>query len=372
MRNKVFVCIFAVLLALLSVLTVALPKKDFSDNENRVLAAFPTFNAKNVKDGTFTRGVADYMSDHYVLRDFWVSLKTVTALATGKTENNGVYLGKDHCLIDGFSEADTARFDQNCAALERFVHTAKQECGVTVKSLIAPTATQIWADRLPALAVTADAAPLFERLSAVPGFVDTRAALSSHSGEEIYYRTDHHWTDLGAYYAYTQYCAACGAKAPSHDAFAPETVSDSFFGTLYSRFGLFTWRYADTVAAPAAAQSVTLTNSKGEQFSSVYFPEKLSGKDKYLYFLGGNDSKIEIATGADTGKKLLLIKDSYANSFLPYLLGDYDSVTVVDMRYYPDSVLRLLREGDYTDALVLYNLKSFASDQYVRFIDLED
>ncbi|MBQ9507708.1 MAG: hypothetical protein IJR51_11180 [Clostridia bacterium] len=372
MRNKIFVSIFAVLLALLSVLTLALPKKDFSPNENRMLATFPKLTAETLKSGKFTLGVSDYLTDHYVLRDFWVSLKTVTTLAVGKKENNGVYLGKGHTMIDGFTDADTAQFGENCDALERFVAAAKSEYGVEVKTLIAPTATQILADRLPAFAVTADALPLFERLGAIPGFVDVRNVLTEHKDEYIFYRTDHHWTDLGAYLSFTQYQAARGLTAAAHEAYAPETVSDAFYGTLYSRFGLFTWRYADTVCAPADRGGVTMTNSKGEQTASIYSPAGLEGKDKYLYFLGGNDSKLEIETAANTGRSLLLVKDSYANSFLPYLIGEYDRITVVDMRFYAEPVLWLLRDGGYTDALVLYNLKSFASDQYVRFIDLSD
>ena len=175
-------------------------------------------------------------------------------------------------------------------------------------------------------------------------------------------------------YSYAAVQAAAGEEAPPYEAFSPETVTEEFFGTLYSRFGFFAGVAPDSIVTPAASAlgEVTRTDAKGNESPSVYAPEKLNEKDKYLYFLGGNDAVVEITAANRTGKKLLLVKDSYANAFLPYLLHDYDAVTVVDPRYYPGSVLRLAQQGGYTQAMVLYNLKSFASDTYIQFLPLAD
>lgn len=373
MKHKIFLAVFAVLVAALSLLTLLLPKKDFSPNENRMLASFHAPDGKTLADGSFMKDLSEFLSDHFVGRDLWVSLNTVTALLSGKRENNGVYLCRDGSMIDGFAEKDAAMFEKNLPAVKEF-ETVLREKGIPLTTVVAPTATQLYPEKLPAFAVTVDAEPLFAALREIPGFVDVGPALSSEKDGELYYRTDHHWTGRGAYLAYAAVRAAQGLQARPYEDFLPETVTQDFFGTLYSRFGLFTGAKGDAIVTPGAAAlgEMTVTDSKGNVRDSIYAPEKLEEKDKYLYFLGGNDSVVEIETRNHTGRRLLLIKDSYANAFLPYLLPDYDAVTVIDPRYYPGSVLKLAAEGGYTEAMVLYNLKSFASDQYVRFLPLED
>jgi len=369
MKNKIFISVFALLLAALSVLTLALPKKSFSENENRALAEFPVFSAETIRDGSFTAGLSDWLSDHFALRDFWVSVKAAVSVAAGKRENGGVYLAKDGSYIDGFSISDMQFFETNAAALESFTNIMKINYNINVISLISPTATEIYAEKLPRFAFTADSGAMFDTLNKIPGFVDVRNALSENADKYIFYRTDHHWTALGAYIAYVQYKNALGEAPLSEGEFDIKTISDDFYGTLYSRFALFIKKNADTVSAPdeTALTDIKLTNSGGETFDSIYFPEKLSEKDKYLCFLGGNDSIVEIETGSLSGRRLLLIKDSYANSFLPYIINDYEYIAVIDLRYYTGSVTELAEREGITDALVLYNLKSFASDRYFRF-----
>ncbi len=371
MKNKIFVAAFALLLAVICILNIALPKKEFSDNENRYLAVFPEASFDSVKSGEFMSKLSEYLADHFVLRDGWVTLKSLAESALLKTENNGVFRGKDGYLIDSFDEKSAAGFDDNLASVAEFTQTAAQNYGIDVKTVIAPTATQILSDKLPAFAVTADGNALLDKAAAVPGVVDVRAALAEHRDEYIYYRTDHHWTALGAYYAYAAYRAAFGASAAPYEAFQVEIAAEPFFGTTYSRFGRFFGVRGDVVSAPAydAAKHAALTNSKGETHDSIYFPESVSGKDKYLYFLGGNDSRMTVKTPTKNGKTLLLIKDSYANSFLPYLCGDYETIILLDLRYYLSTVSSLIESENVTDILILYNLKSFSEDKNIRFIN---
>lgn len=373
MRNKIFLSIFSVLVAALSLLTLLLPKKDFSPNENRMLAAFKAPSAENLADGSFMKDLGEYLSDHFVGRDLWVSVNTLAALASGKRENNGVYTAKGGGLIDGFAEKDAKLFDENVRAVRDF-GAALEELSIPLTAIVAPTATQVYPEKLPSLAVVKDSEPLFAELAEIPGYVDVRPALTAAKDEPIFYHTDHHWTGYGAYVAYAALRTAQGGTVREYGAYQPQTVTDSFFGTLYSRFGLFAGIKPDSIVTPAAEAlgGVTMTDPKGNVRESIYAPEKLEEKDKYLYFFGGNDSVIEIAAENSTGRRLLLVKDSYANAFLPYLIPDYDEITVIDPRYYPGSVLQKAKEGEYTEVMVLYNLKSFASDSYVRFLPLTD
>lgn len=371
MKNKIFTGVFALLLFGLTALTLLLPKKTFSETEKRDLAAFPSLSADTVLDGSFQSGLSDYLGDHFVCRDLFISADSAFSLALGKTGQNGVYLTKNG-LMDSFYASDAKRFDENVEALTAFSGLLSER-NVAFRALIVPTATQVYADRLPTGATDLDSAPFFERLKTVPGYVDVRDALSAHRDQKLYYQTDHHWTAIGAYLAYSAYKESIGETPETLDSFRLQTVADEFYGTLYSRFGLFLPVFSDTVEAPSpdVLGPLTVVNSKNETTHSIYAPERLSGKDKYLYFLGGNDSVLHITTEAENGRRLMLIKDSYANSFLPYLIRDYEAITVVDLRYLnSDLVLNMIEKEGITDVLVLYNLKSFASDSGVPLLTL--
>lgn len=371
MRNKIFVSVFAVILASLIILTVFLPKKDFSDNENRVLASFPVLSVETLKDGSFTADFSEYIADHFAFRDVWVSIKSLAESALLKTSNNDVFNGKDGYLIDSFNVEDASVFDNNLNSVKEFEKSMKDNYSINVKTIIAPTATQILSDKLPPFAVTSDGEAMINHAQdELDGFINVYSVLEQHKDEYIYYKTDHHWTDLGAYYAYTQYKASLGETAPDREKIDTDTVTTSFFGTTYSRFGRFFGIDADTIHAPSKKYigNMTVTDSKGNTSDSIYHPEKIIEKDKYLYFLGGNDSIVTIDTENKNGKTLLLLKDSYANSFLPYIIGDFEKIIVIDMRYYPGIINYLIEESNVTDILILYNVKSFAEDRYIQFI----
>lgn len=367
---KTVAALFSALLAAVCVLNFALPKKEFSENENRYLARFPSLTFQTVRDGSFMSGLSEYVADHFVLRDGWVTLKSLCGSALLKQENNGVFQGKDGYLIDSFDESVADGFGENLETVRSFVRSVKQSSGIDVFTLIAPTAATVLRNKLPSAAVTADGEALLAQAETLPGFVGTLDALSAHRDESIYYRTDHHWTALGAYYAYREYMTATGREPKPLESFRLEDVSDAFYGTTYSRFGRFIGIRPDILRAPAAALAAdtVLLNGRNEPHASLYYPEKLTEKDKYLYFLGGNDSIMRLQTNAGTGRRLLLIKDSYANSFLPYLINEFDEIEILDMRYYTGEVSELFDGGTVTDVLILYNLKSFCEDKYIRFI----
>ena len=86
----------------------------------------------------------------------------------------------------------------------------------------------------------------------------------------------------------------------------------------------------------------------------------LEKKDKYELFLGGNYAKAVLRTGVENGKHLLLVKDSFANSLVPFLCGDYETITMVDLRYCREKIQPLADEAD--DVLVLYEITNFAAD----------
>ncbi|MCR5041029.1 MAG: hypothetical protein K6C36_02875 [Clostridia bacterium] len=365
MKNRIFVAILAACLLFLSVGTLAAPKKDYSETENRYLAEFPALSAETVLDGRFTQGVSKWCADHFIFRDLWVSVKTLCDRAALKTSENGVYRARDGSFIDSFDSQED--FYANLASVEKFADGFEG----SFRFIIAPNRAQIYPELLPALAPVADSAPLYGAASAAAGYVDTvapireRAALDPGAG--LYYLTDHHWTDEAAFIAYNAYRESLGLAPRDAGDFSVGTVAEDFYGTTWSRYGLFVRNGGDAISAPELGK-MTVTDSKGTVTDSIYHTEALEQKDKYTYFLGGNDGLVTVETGSEGGT-LLLVKDSYANCVLPYLCSDYAKIYVVDLRYYKGSVSGLIKDGGVTDALFLYNLKSFCEDKYVRFVN---
>ena len=347
--------IFGILvgLALASLLT---PEREFSPNENRYLQLKPSLTWTTLMDGTFTQKAEDYVADQIALRDIWMETSSLVQRAALRLEINDTWLGRDGRYFakvtpDTF---DTAQYEKNLAQVKAFFDAnPDKDC----RMMMVPTPAYMLRDDLPANAPLFDAEGCFDTLLSTMGgqAIDLRAALLPDAAN-MYYRTDHHWTSQGALTAYNAWCAATG-HAPQD--WRLETASTSFRGTLYSKVLLPDSPY-DTVsiASDAAIRSM---DCDGQVSNSLYSMAALEEKDHYKIFMGGNYAKVVIDTGANTGKSLLVVKDSFANSFLPFLVRDYDTITVLDLRFYREGVQPLADQAD--DVLVLYELTNFASDK---------
>ena len=230
----------------------------------------------------------------------------------------------------------------------------------------------IYPENVPANAPLLDEGAYLDQLSAAVQaaggrFVDVRQTLAEHKDEYIYYRTDHHWTSLGAYYAYQQLCGALGLT-PFDPAAHTALTAENFYGTHYSKAR--TWNAVpDTITYYDLPNSLTIYNvtAAGQpadgQTTGLYDTDKLNVYDKYAMFLHGNNglSRIE---GDGTGR-ILVIKDSYANCFAPYLTANYAQIDVVDFRNYNYGLDQLIADNDYDQILVLYSFDSFKSDPYL-------
>ena len=346
----------ALVLVGLSAASLLTPEREFSPNENRYLQLKPELSWSTLMDGTFTKKAEDYISDQIALRDMWMESASVVQRAAGRLEVNDTWLGRDGRYFakvtpDTF---DTAQYEKNLAQVRAFFDAnPDKDCRI----MMVPTPAYMLYDDLPANAPLFDAATCFDTLSDTLGSsaIDLRPALTADA-PNMYYRTDHHWTSEGALTAYGAWCAATGHERQDWQL---ETASTCFRGTLYSAVLLPDSPYDRvTIASDAAIRSM---DCDGTVSSSLYDMTALEEKDHYKVFMGGNYAKVVIDTGAATGKSLLVVKDSFANSFLPFLVKDYDTITVLDLRYFRESV-QPLADGA-TDVLVLYELTNFAADK---------
>ena len=364
--KKALVILFVAFIGGFLLLNIALPDRTMSDMENRNLAGKPALSLESVLSGRFESDAESYVTDQFALRDHWIALKAYAERLLGKRENNGVYICSD-TLIERIDEPDSDRLAANLSAVNRFAEGS----AVPVYFTLIPSAAEIWRDKLPAGAPRCDERALIEQLAAETkaAYIDTLSALSAHSGEVLYYRTDHHWTSLGALYGAQALLNGMGIETTLPADSAPVRVTDAFYGTLYSRSGA---RYIqpDGIDIYMPDEGITVTHIEGEKevVTGLYDEEKLAVKDKYAFFMGGNQPLAVVRTGSE-GQKLLLIRDSYADCEIPFLCGAFSEIHVLDLRYYRDSLSAYIEENGIDCVVISYSLRSFISDTNLFFLN---
>ncbi|HIW73274.1 MAG TPA: hypothetical protein H9684_03035 [Firmicutes bacterium] len=369
--NKKAVSIgFVVLLFGVTAVNLLTPQRDFSESENRYLQTLPSLNAEDIASGKYAQDFEKYTADQFVGRDGWIGLKTMAELALLKKDNQRVYFGGEGTLFDAEEAIDGERLAKNAQAAAALARALKENNpDFRASSLLVPTASAILTDRLPAFAPVPDQAAALETAAALlqsdAPLYDATGLLKSHTDLPLYYRTDHHWTTQAAYLVYAGWAAQNGLSPQPESAFTMKTVSDSFYGTLYSRANLPTIR-PDSVTAykPAEPETVSVLYDDGTVKDTLYREEYLEQKDKYSYFLGGNHARVEITTGTGNGRVLLLVQDSYAHCFVPFLTAHYERILVIDPRYFKEDIYTYAVENGATDLLLLYNLPNFSVDRY--------
>lgn len=337
--------------------------REFSDSENRMLAQFPEITLSSVFDGSFLEGLGDYTADQFPGRDAWISLNLKMNQLLGQKEAGGVYLCDDGYLIQIPGEPNWAQAERNLSAVESF---AAKYPDLSMVMTVAPNAVTVLSDLLPANAPARDQredlAWIQEHLEAVR-FCDVTDALLAHKDEGLYYKTDHHWTSLGAKYAFYAMTEALNIQAIKEEDYTAYPVSNTFEGTLSSKSGSHTSRDTVEICIPHTSIDYYVNYADtGENISSLYRRSALNQKDHYTVFFGGNHARVDITTTADTGRCLLLFKDSYANCMVQFLYPYYDHITMIDPRYYYDNIDLVIKSESITDVLFLYNADTFLSD----------
>jgi len=375
-RRLLFLRATAILaLALALLLDAALllsPRRTFSPLENRNLQQRPALTLRALASGRFETRFDTFLADQFPFRDAWVGLKAALDRLAGRTESNGVLLGRDGCLIQRFVAPDEDAYARTRDALAAFLN---RHGDLPQYVMVAPTAATVLRDKLPALADAGDESGYLDRLAAdlaatPAAFVDLRAdfADAAARGEQLYFRTDHHWTADGARLAYLALARAAGLSGESAD-YERVLLSDCFQGTLSAASGFRMgdsedlWAWLPVGDGPDYVVTWVAENRRG---ASLYAPECLDTRDKYAVYLGGNFPEVRVETTVDTDRTLLVLKDSYANALIPFLLPDYHRIVVVDPRYFTGDLEVLIQAEGVTEILLLYNAVTLAQDTALR------
>lgn len=367
-------CTGLLLLIGVSVFNLFWPKRTQIELENRSAAQFPDFRLEDLLDGSWQSDFSRWMQDQFLLRDQWINAQRATdEIAFQKVEEGGILLGKDRWLFTKlFTVPDStlAQMNKNVEAVADFAANYPGK----VTFLLVPSASAIYPEELPAGAPMIDENAMlddiFARIGESAAVLDLRDTFTACKDEYLYFKTDHHWTPHGAYRAYEQFCALKGLTPFDTSAQQPVTVS-GFQGTHYSATRL--WNVEDDVITYYPFENpMTIYRITGE---AQYEPQtteplintdKFNTRDKYAAFLDGNNG-YSVIEGNGTGS-ILVVKDSYANSFVPNLTQNYAKIGVVDFRNFKYGLDSTIEQEGYDEVLILYNFQTFIADTNLIYI----
>ena len=361
--SKFLTGLFCAFIGGMFLVSTLLPDREMSETENRYLQQAPTLSLESITDGTFMSQAEDYTADQIVGRDLWVALKAWCERLSGKQENNGVYFGKADTLLNRVNDPDPDDLQTRLDYVDALVGNVS----VPVYFGLIPSSSAVWADRLPDGAPTADELSYIQQMYFATGAatVDLAGPLTAHKGEDIYYRTDHHWTSLGAFYGANAIFEALGLEPLELSDYEKTTVTDQFYGTIYSTSGV-RWVRPDVIDTYVPDDGVHVTSWFGAQPSegSLYVDQYLSVKDKYSYFLGGQQQPLCVIESdkAPDGPKVLVLRDSYSDSLAPFLTERCSEVHLFDPRNNLTSVKDYVAQNDIDTVLVLYSFANFVTD----------
>ncbi len=364
---------FGLFIAIFAAADFFVPTREYSDLENRKLQQKPTLSWSAIMrqgDQAYNKKYEAYLNDQFVLRDEWISLKSRCESILGKIENNGIVYGKDGYLFEKYQETDLENLDKNVTYLTEFLEMYPE---LPVTFSLWPSSYQVLQDKLPAGLNNLDqqemSQEIYATLAGSPSLqiLDVTAVLKQHAQEYIFYRTDHHWTSYGAYLAYRELIEALG-KTPVELASIEANQVEGFYGTYYSKAKLASAR-PDVITwyeVPVAEADL-----EGVPVDGIYDLEKFETRDKYAAFLRGNNGLMRIVSAGNRDhtegeiSRVMVVKDSFANSLVPYLTYHYDEIYVVDLRHLAPKMKDLLTEIQPDELLVIYNFMNFASDTSV-------
>lgn len=370
-RKRIYAVLAGVfLLVLVCVCALNLLHRDqeFSDKENRVLSQRPKLTFANIANGRFMEQYEDYRADQVAGRNFWVQAKTFVDSAAGKKEENGVFKGRDSYLLEDIVVPDEENLKENLEAMQNFRQAYAK---VPMHMILVPNAANILKSKLPLLAVTADQSKMIEDVHTALGgdydWIDAQKILKGQKDSAIYYRTDHHWTTLGAYEVFKASKDQLGLADQAEIPMRAYGVSNTFNGTLSAVSGYETGYkepiYIYLPEGENVPQIVVNYVEEQKKTASLYDSEKLGERDQYAVFLGGNHAVVDIKSTLEQGERLLVIKDSYANCFIPFLAPYYKEIVVVDPRYYTGDLDQIMVEKKIDRVLFLYSGNTFFADK---------
>lgn len=368
--------IFGILMLVIFCADMIISRRDFSELENRKLAQRPILTWDGLIDLSFSKNYETYINDQFVLRDNWIDMKSRLEFALGKLENNGILYGEDGFLFEKMSVYDKEKVEGNL----RFLHTFAENSPYPVALMMIPNSFEVYKDKLPMGIQLVDESELFRQIyedfEDVADCIDVTSPLIESGRMDLYYHTDHHWTSQGAYLAYESLAKHWNLTSVPLTDFSENQVPD-FYGTYFSKSKYFA-SHPDTITyydIPNLSVEVTSFDEETKMnqvniYRTLYNASAFDTRDKYAGFLHGNNGKTVIINQSPSpeakGRSLCIFKDSYANSFVPFLTQNYEKIVVIDIRYFSETVSEFFKENTFDQVLVMYNFSTFNTENIAR------
>ncbi len=332
--------------------------RSFSEMENRVLTAFPQVSVDGILSGQVQRDVEKAAGDQMTGRDYFVQLATGARYLLGERQIGGVYIGTDGRYLECVTEADISekRLATNIMVTEKI---AQEHPHIRTTVFLAPTNSVVAAELLPEGAYTYEDEAVIETIRA--GISDAQVIYEPDAfSPEEYFLTDHHWNTYGALKGAGMYLQSVGMAAPAGGYEVIESEKP-FFGTLYSKAPLAACRGEDFCYPQVENEpEVLIDGKKGSLYDDSFWDKK----DRYAAYFGGNFGRVDIINHASGNEDtLIMVKDSFANSAIPYLYQGYSHIIMIDLRYYNSSFKQLLAEEKPGELLFFYEMSDFFQDE---------
>ena len=367
--DKLIIALFISIIFIIGISSLVVKDIEFSENENKVMAKFPSFDLDELIEGKYSKKVEEYFSDHVILRDTFISYKTLTEIAMGKKDNSRVYFAEDNMLVEMHKKINYNTLKENIDTINKFNSTLKNKYNVNMDLMLVRTKTSIYNDKLPIFSNVNNENEILKYVynNSELNTIDVSDTLFQNNKEKLYYDLDHHWTSLGAYLAYLEY-----AKEKEYEDvyYTSEVVNKDFYGSLYSK-AINPLLKPDSVYMYNINKGVkyNIEYDRGKSSNNVYEFNNLNKKDKYTFYLDGNHAEVVINTSNKNGKTMVIFKDSFAHSFIPFLIKDYERLIILDLRYLGVDLNEYFTKNNVTDVLMLYNIYNFSNEN--EFIKLK-
>ncbi|MGL4873369.1 MAG: DHHW family protein [Clostridium sp.] len=360
MKKNYLMYAFFIVIGSISILDIIKPMKNYSNLENRKLKQEVNFSYSSFISGEFSKNYNDYINDQFIFRDNFISLKALNERVLHKLENNGVLIGENGYLFLKYFELDNHRKEYNINSILQFAKKRKEN----ITFMIAPNSYEIYKEEIkgnpPLVNQESEIKNIYKRMQEIET-IDLVEIFKSNKNKLLYYKTDHHWNIDGAYLAYKKFIESKGRKPIDNRNLA--IGIDNFYGTFYSKAKPIC--NTGDIVSYIPIENVEMEIS-GVKYDSLYDLDALNGRDKYSVYLRGNHPYLKIKNKNITNrKKLLVIKDSFANSMIPFLINHYEEIHVVDLRLFNGSLQKTIQGIEFDETLILYNFENFCVDSNI-------
>lgn len=380
-KNKLITILFLSGLSLITLASFAKTDDVFSQKEKRYLAQKPKLSFETLFSGEYGKNYETYLNDQFPLREPLAALHTDVEGLLGKSEISGIYFGKSDYFIEHHEEKEyeTDLAKRNKTAVLDFLKKMSEQLGSDrVRFLPAPSAETVLTNYLPEGAPPSAETSILKEYQNQLNTIGMEELLVSakdaliHAGKsektQLYYRTDHHWTTDGAFISYNAWAKSLGITPRKKTEFSEVNLKEDFYGTISARVN--TKIRPDTLKALMPDFDVNYQieySSESGSSDSLYALEMLDSPEPYAVYLKGNQPLTRIITNGVpaemSDRKLLVVKDSFGNSLIPFLVNHYPETLVVDLRYYSPSLRELIETEQITDICVVGNPAQMAKEK---------